>query len=104
MNVCRELHDSRVKELNRQLTALTQQHDSTIQQMTEVKVHSKVLEDCRDALKRELTESAENLRQSIKHVEFLIFYTNIMQGFGIMRECGVAGTSTGNLRRQKVRE
>jgi len=54
-----------VKELSHQLTDLTQQRDVTTQQNSELKVQMNIIEDCRDAVKRDLAEAADNIRRGM---------------------------------------
>ena len=56
-------HEKRVKELNHQLSYLTQQRDSNTQEIAELKVQMKMIEDCRDAAKRDLVDAADNIRR-----------------------------------------
>ena len=58
-------HEKRVKELSHQLTELTQQRDVTTQQNSELKVQMNIVEDCRDAVKRDLADAADNIRRGI---------------------------------------
>jgi len=53
-----------VKELSQQLSELTQQHDSATQQIGELGVQTKVVEESRDAVRRDLAEANDNIRQS----------------------------------------
>jgi len=57
------MHDKRVKELSDQLSAVTEQHESATQQITELKVQMKIVEDSRDSVKRDLAEASDNIRQ-----------------------------------------
>ena len=52
-----------MKELTHQLTDLNQQRDVTTQQNSELKVQMNIIEDCRDAVKRDLAEAADNIRR-----------------------------------------
>jgi len=53
-----------VKELSQQLSELTQQHDSATQQIGELGVQTKIVEESRDAVRRDLAEANDNIRQS----------------------------------------
>jgi len=57
-------HESRAKELSQQLSELTQQHDSATQQIGELGVQTKIVEESRDAVRRDLAEANDNIRQS----------------------------------------
>jgi len=59
-------HDKRLKELSQQLRDVTEQRDCTTQEITELKVQMKIVEDCRDAVKRDLAEAAGNIRRGIQ--------------------------------------
>jgi len=59
-------HEKRLKELSQQLRDVTEQRDSTSQELTEVRVQMKIVEDCRDAVKRDLAEAADNIRRGIQ--------------------------------------
>ena len=72
---CRVSHDKRVKELSHQLRDVTQQRDLTSQQLTELKVQHKIIEDCRDSVKRDLAEASDNIRRGNLIVHRLISCT-----------------------------
>ena len=54
-----------MRELSQQLTEMTQQHEAATHEMTELKVQMKIVEDCRDSVKRDLAEASDNIRRSI---------------------------------------
>jgi len=62
---CRVSHDKRVKELSQQVTDLTQQLDLATQQISELQGQTKVIEDSRDAVKRDLAEASDNIRRGM---------------------------------------
>ena len=66
---CSVSHEKRVKELTHQLRDMTHQHDSDAQRMTELSVQMKIIEDSRDAAKRDLADAADNIRRgtSLSH-------------------------------------
>jgi len=61
------LSDKRVKELNNQLTELTQQHEAATQRVTDLEVQIKVLEESRDSIKRDLAEASDTIRRGTNH-------------------------------------
>jgi len=62
---CSVSHEKRVKELTQQLRERDQQHDSAAQQIAELKLHVKIVEDSRDSAKHDLTEAADSIRRGI---------------------------------------
>jgi rootletin len=59
---CRAAHDKRVKELNNQLLDLNQQREAALNEIAELKIQLKILEEARDTVKRDLAEANDNIR------------------------------------------
>jgi rootletin len=55
-------HDKRAKELNNQIVDLNQQRETALNEVAELKVQLKIIEEARDAVKRDLAEANENIR------------------------------------------
>jgi len=81
LGVCSVSSEKRASEQNRQLTQLTAQRDSSFNELGELKIQMRLIEDCREAAKRDLADAAESIRRGRhagKFIYFIYLQTTIM--------------------------